>query len=113
MLLNKDQQARLRAASSGWYGDNRKKHNAITEKETTNKIDKVLAQLHAENPSAFVDTAAQQKDGSIIFTNIDYVMGQREFYDEPRTVRPNHYKGFVKPYKPKLKITHYDTREKG
>ena len=113
MLLTKDQQARLRAAASGWYGDQRKKHNALSEKETTARIDKVLAQLHAENPNAFVDTAVQQKDGLVIFTNLDARMGQREFYNEPRTIRPNHYKGFVHPYQPKLRITHDNAREKG
>lgn len=104
MLLNKDQQARLRAASSNLFKENRKKLTAITEKQTMDRINKVLAQLHAENPSAFVDTAVQQEDGVVVFTDINVRMGQREFYNEPKTIRPDHYKGFVEPYKPRLKI---------
>jgi hypothetical protein len=113
MFLSLDQQARLRAVASGWYGDSRRKHNALTEKQTADRIDKVLAQLHAENPNAFVDTAVQQKDGTVVYTNIDARMGTREFYNEPKTIHPKHYKGFVKPYKPQLTITHDNPREEG
>jgi hypothetical protein len=109
MLLNKDQQARLRAVASGLYGDHRKRLNTQLEEQTTAKINRVLAQLHAENPSAFVDTAVQQQDGTVVFTDINHRMGQREFYNEPKTIRPDHYRGFVEPYKPRLKFRHGNT----
>jgi len=102
MFLSLDQQARLRAASSGWYGDNRKRHTAQSEKETSEKINKVLAQLHAENPNAFLDTAVEQKDGSVSYTDINARVRQREFYNEPKTLHISMYRGFVVPCKHKL-----------
>lgn len=66
------------------------------------KIDAVVAQLHKENPMAFLTTVHEDVSGETLFKGIDTLLKDREFYDQPTHLNMNSYKSFVKPLKSHL-----------
>jgi len=63
------------------------------------KIDAVVAQLHKDNPNAFVTSVQEDENGDVYFKGIDGLLKTREFYNEPVSVRRDSYKSYVKPLK--------------
>lgn len=68
--LTTEQQNRLKAASSNYFGDKREYLTDEQIEDTTNKINKVLFELHQENPQAFKTFAYQDAKGKHYFTKM-------------------------------------------
>jgi hypothetical protein len=68
--LTIEQQNRLKAASSGVYGDLRDKITDYHVDSTTRKIDEVLFELHNESPEAFTTFAYKNQQGRVMFSKL-------------------------------------------
>jgi hypothetical protein len=68
--LNLEQISRLKAASSGVYGDLRDKMTDDHVDATTKRIDEVLFQLHNESPEAFTTFAYKNQQGRVMFSKL-------------------------------------------
>jgi hypothetical protein len=68
--LNLEQQSRLKAASSGIYGDLREKMSDELVEATSKKIDDVLFDLHNESPEAFTTFAYKNQQGRVMFSKL-------------------------------------------
>ena len=68
--LNLEQISRLKAVSSGVYGDLRDKMTDDHVDATTKKIDEVLFQLHNESPEAFTTFAYKNQQGRVMFSKL-------------------------------------------
>jgi hypothetical protein len=68
--LTIEQQKRLKAASSGVYGDMREKMTDEHVDATTKKIDEVLFDLHNESPEAFTTFAYKNQQGRVMFSKL-------------------------------------------
>jgi hypothetical protein len=68
--LTVEQQSRLKAASSGVYGDLRDKMTDEFVEETSKKIDDVLFDLHNESPEAFTTFAYKNQQGRVMFSKL-------------------------------------------
>ena len=96
--LTNDQRNRLMTAASRLTMEER---SALTLNESqviADRIDKVLYELHMENPQAFVTYASSTLAGSE-FLPAHNMIKRRKFYDEPthHSVRTNEYATYVKP----------------
>ena len=67
MFLTIEQQNRLKAVSSGIYGDRRESLSDEQIEETTRKINEVLFELHNESPHAFSTLAQKDDKGKYYF----------------------------------------------
>lgn len=70
ILLTTEQRNRLKAVSSGVYGDLRENLTEKQAEETAKKIDEVLYELHLENPDAFNTFAYKNAKGRVIFSKL-------------------------------------------
>lgn len=68
--LNLEQQNRLKAASSGIYGDLRDKMSDDLVEATSKRIDEVLYELHNESPEAFTTFAYKNQQGRVMFSKL-------------------------------------------
>ena len=68
--LTTEQQNRLKAASSGVYGDLREKMADYYIDEISKKIDEVLFDLHNESPEAFTTFAYKNQQGRVMFSKL-------------------------------------------
>jgi hypothetical protein len=68
--LTIEQQKRLKAASSGVYGDLRDKMTDDHVEATTKRIDEVLFDLHNESPEAFTTFAYKNQQGRVMFSKL-------------------------------------------
>jgi hypothetical protein len=68
--LNLEQINRLKAASSGVYGDLRDKMTNEFVEDTSKKIDEVLFELHNESPEAFTTFAYKNQQGRVMFSKL-------------------------------------------
>jgi hypothetical protein len=68
--LNLEQQNRLKAASSGIYGDLRDKMSDDLVEATSKRIDEVLFDLHNESPEAFTTFAYKNQQGRVMFSKL-------------------------------------------
>jgi hypothetical protein len=68
--LNPEQISRLKAASSGVYGDLRDKMTDDHVDATTKRIDEVLLELHNETPEAFTTFAYKNQQGRVMFSKL-------------------------------------------
>jgi hypothetical protein len=68
--LTTEQQNRLKAASSGVYGDLREKMADYYVDEISKKIDEVLFDLHNESPEAFTTFAYKNQQGRVMFSKL-------------------------------------------
>jgi hypothetical protein len=68
--LTTEQQKRLKAVSSGVYGDLREKMTDDHVEATGKKIDEVLFELHNESPEAFTTFAYKNQQGRVMFSKL-------------------------------------------
>jgi hypothetical protein len=68
--LTTEQKNRLKAASSGVYGDLRDKMTDDHVDATSKKIDEVLFELHNEAPEAFTTFAYKNQQGRVMFSKL-------------------------------------------
>jgi hypothetical protein len=68
--LNLEQKNRLKAASSGIYGDLRDKMSDELVEATSKRIDEVLYELHNESPEAFTTFAYKNQQGRVMFSKL-------------------------------------------
>ena len=68
--LNLEQKNRLKAASSGIYGDLREKMSDDLVEATSKRIDEVLFELHNESPEAFTTFAYKNQQGRVMFSKL-------------------------------------------
>jgi hypothetical protein len=68
--LRLDQINRLKAASSGVYGDLRDKMTDDHVEAVSKKIDEVLFELHNESPEAFTTFAYKNQQGRVMFSKL-------------------------------------------
>lgn len=96
--LTLDQKKRLVEASSGLSMDARSRLSLAKSQEIANRINKVLYDLHLENPLAFV-TNATPTLGGMEFTPNYAMVRRRKFYNEPRkpAVKASEYATYVVP----------------
>jgi len=66
------------------------------------KIDAVVAQLHKDNPNAFVTSVQEDMNGEVYFKGVDALLRDRHFYNEPASINRFAYKSYVKPHKQTL-----------
>lgn len=88
--LTKEQKQRLKEASSGLTVDERSKLTLAESEVYTKRIDKVLYELHMENPLAFVTNASLTLDG-VEFLPLQSMVKRRKFYNEPVKVGKHDY----------------------
>jgi hypothetical protein len=96
--LTLDQKKRLVEASSGLSMDARSRLTLAKSQEIADRINKVLYDLHLENPLAFV-TNATPTLGGMEFTPNYAMVRRRKFYNEPRkpAVKATEYASYVVP----------------
>lgn len=68
--LTATQQSRLKAASSGVYGDLRDKLTEEFIEATGKRIDEVLYDLHNESPEAFSTFSYRNQVGRVMFSKL-------------------------------------------
>jgi hypothetical protein len=68
--LTTEQQKRLKAVSSGVYGDLRDKMTDDHVEAVSKKIDEVLFELHNESPEAFTTFAYKNQQGRVMFSKL-------------------------------------------
>lgn len=68
--LNLEQINRLKAASSGIYGDLRDKMTDEHVESVAKKIDEVMFELHNESPEAFTTFAYKNQQGRVMFSKL-------------------------------------------
>ena len=95
MLLNTAQRERLMEVASRLSTAERAELSITKLNEISAKIDKVLADLHKENPSAFV-TQCTYTDDKPEFTAINRMTKNRVFFDVPLTLHSTDYKLAIK-----------------
>lgn len=88
--LTKEQKQRLKEASSGLTIDERAKLTLAESEVYSKRIDKVLYELHMENPLAFVTNASLTLDG-VEFLPLQSMTKRRKFYNEPVKVDKRDY----------------------
>jgi hypothetical protein len=93
--LTNDQRNRLMNAASGFTMDERSKLTLGESQVIADRINKVLYELHMENPAAFVTNAVPSL-GGIEFTSNYAMVRRRKFYDEPIKVKASEYAGHEK-----------------
>jgi hypothetical protein len=98
--LTEEQKQRLKDAASNLKMHERTGLSLAKSQIIADQINKVLYELHMENPLAFV-TNATPTLGGIEFTPNYAMVRRRKFYDEPRkpAVRATEYASFVVPVK--------------
>lgn len=94
MGLTKEQKQRLINASSGLTMDERSKLTLAESEVYAKRIDKVLYELHMENPLAFVTNASLTLDG-VEFLPLQSMVKRRTFYNEPVKVDRRDYLSHV------------------
>lgn len=95
--LTNDQRNRLMNAASKLRMDERAKLSLGASQVVADQIDKVLYELHMENPQAFV-TSPSLSLGGPEFIAVHSLVKRRKFYDEPlrHSVEPNQYTTFTR-----------------
>lgn len=95
--LTNDQRNRLMNAASGLKVEERAKLSLAGSQVIADQIDKVLYELHMENPQAFVTNASITLAGPEFIASYPAVK-RRNFYDEPLfpAVKPNEFATFTK-----------------
>jgi hypothetical protein len=94
--LTNDQRNRLMNAASRLTSDSRAKLSLAESQAISDRIDKVLYELHIENPAAFVTNAVPSL-GGIEFTPNYVSIRRRKFYNEPLKVKTSEYATHEKP----------------
>jgi hypothetical protein len=88
--LTNDQRNRLMNAASDLKVEERAKLSLTASQVIADRINKVLYELHMENPAAFVTNAAPSL-GGIEFTPNYAMVKRRKFYNEPIKVKSSEY----------------------
>ena len=96
--LTEDQKQRLKDAASNLKVHERADLSLAKSQEIADRINRVLYELHMENPLAFV-TNASPSLGGMEFTANYAMVRRRKFYDEPRkpAVKSSEYATYVRP----------------
>ena len=95
--LTKEQAQRLKDVASELRVDQRAELTLAQTQEISDRIDKVLYELHMENPLAFV-TNASPTLGGVEFLPIQAMVKRRKFYNQPlKSVDARDYKSYVVP----------------
>lgn len=97
ITLTDDQRNRLMKAASTLKVEERAKLSLAGSQVIADQIDKVLYELHMENPLAFVTNASLTLAGPE-FLPIHAMIRRRKFYDEPAkpAVKSNEYATFTR-----------------
>jgi len=98
ITLTDDQRNRLMNVATRLTPDDRAKQTLAESQAIADRIDKVLYELHMENPLAFVTNASLTLAGPE-FLPIHAMIRRRKFYDEPAkpAVKSNEYATFTRP----------------
>ena len=101
--LTEDQKQRLKDAASNLRMHERTDLSLAKSQEIADRINKVLYDLHMENPLAFV-TNATPTLGGMEFTPNYAMVRRRKFYHEPMkpAVKATEYASYVVPAKERL-----------
>lgn len=94
--LTKEQAQRLKEAASNLRVDQRANLTLAESEVYARRIDKVLYDLHMENPLAFVTNASLTLSGPE-FLPIQAMTKRRKFYNEPANVPARDYKSYAVP----------------
>lgn len=94
--LTNDQRNRLMNAASDLRTEERAKLSLEASQLIANRINKVLYELHMENPMAFVTNASLTLEG-VEFLPHHAMIRRRKFYNEPVKVKTSEYATHEKP----------------